>query len=614
MDKRNVWVLFVILILILTAYLYPIIYEHQSNGTVTIFVIDSFGDGILSHGVVVSSIIEQEAPNFEIKKLNVKEENRYGVNKYYEALDEVYRYKLNNSNEKVIINISLGFYEAERYHEIMIRDLSELGVGIIAAAGNDDSPISFYPAAFEDYVIAVASIEGKQKTDYSNYGKYIDICAEGNFFTTVTLPQMFSYRASGTSFAAPRVSAIISKIMASDENIDFNQAVQRLYEITLPLEDKLYEDGFLGKGKISNFQYLLNYNMAKLIYYYLLPIIIFLLIFYLLIKRLGYLAIPYSFLIFIVIGPFFVILRDHFFGSFADKIFTLYNFKLTIFFLISYILSKLFTGFEKYYLLKIYLAVNIIFSIISKYFGYLTLENFGIFNMILILVLFTIERIKIIRKKNSNRINDLKTNSTKVINTVQNNIINNVDLSKKDNINNLLGIYITSRQPLVKKHIIDIIFEKLPKVPTAFLFEYTGKYNVKMYLCEKINKNKDKVKVISLFKIINLDIYYLESVFKSFEYNEIKDQLKSEFLSNNISLEKLIEVINYYNNSNIIYFLISIYDNYKKCWNRYLIAKTILALLEDTNKQIIIDFFKKDKCGLVREEAHYYQKKTNNYN
>ncbi|MGM0446415.1 MAG: S8 family peptidase, partial [Bacillota bacterium] len=505
MNKRDVWVLFVILILILTIYLYPIIYEHQSSETVTIFVIDSFGEGVLSHGDVVSSIIEQEVPNFNIKRLNVKEESRYGINKYYEALDEVYRYKLNNTNEKVIVNISLGFYEAERYHEIMIRDLSKLGVGIIAAAGNDDSPISFYPAAFEDYVIAVASIEGKQKTDYSNYGKYIDICAEGNFFTTVTLPQMFSYRASGTSFAAPRVSAIISKIMASNESINFNQAVQRLYEITVPLEDQLYEDGFLGEGKISSFKYLLNYNMAKLIYYYTIPLIIFLLIFYLLVKRLGFLAIPYSFLIFIVIGPFFVIIRDHFFGSFNDRIFTLYNFKLTIIFVISYLLSKMVTGFEKYYLLKLYIALNIIISIILEYLGYLTLENFGIFNIVFILALFTFEWIQIKRKKDSNQISDLKTNSKKVIHVVENNIINNVDMSKKNNINNLLGIYITSRQPLVKKSVIDIIFKTLPKVPVAFLFENTRKYNVKIYLCEKINKNKERVKVKSLFKIINLD-------------------------------------------------------------------------------------------------------------
>jgi len=609
MNKKDLWVLFVILILILTAYLYPIIYEYKDSEKVTIFVIDSFDDGVLSHGDVVSSIIEQEVPNFKINKINVKEENRYGVNRYYEALDEVYQYKINNIDEKVIVNISLGFYEAERYHEIMIRDLSKLGIGIIAAAGNDDSPISFYPAAFEDYVIAVASIEGNQKTDYSNYGKYIDICAEGNFFTTVALPQMFSYRASGTSFAAPRVSAIISKIMASDEEIDFNQAVQRLYDISIPLEDDFYKKGLLGKGKISNFKYLLNYNIAKLVYYYLVPLIIFLLVFYLLIRRFKYLAIPYSLLLFIIIGPFFVIIRDHLFGSISDRIFTLYNFKLTIIFVISYFLSKMYTSFEKYYLLKLYITVNILISIILEYFSMLTLENFGIFNMIFILTLVISEKIIINKKKNSNQINDLKTNSIKTLKLVKDNIIREVDMTKKDNINRLLGIYITSKQVIIKKNIVDIIFEILPKVPVAFLFENTRKYNVKNYICKKINENKTKVKVRSLFKIIDLDEYYIDKVFKEYEYKEIKDQLKNEFLSNEISLQKLIKVINYFNNSNIIYFLISIYDNYKKCWNRYLIAKTILALLQDTNKKIIIDFFKNDKCGLVREEAQYYDRK-----
>ena len=609
MNKKDVWVLFVILILILTPYIYPIIYEHKDSEKVTIFVIDSFDDGVLSHGDIVSSIIEQEVPNFKIKKINVKEENRYGVNKYYEALDQVYQYKLNNIKEKVIVNISLGFYEAERYHEIMIRDLNKLGVGIIAAAGNDDSPISFYPAAFEDYVIAVASIDGDQKSDYSNYGKYIDICAEGNFFTTVTLPQMFSYRASGTSFAAPRVSAIISKIMASNENIDFDQAVQRLYDISIPLEDQLYKDGLLGAGKISHFKYLINYNITKLIFYYLVPLIIFSLVFYLLIKRFKYLAIPYSILIFIVIGPFFVIVRNHLFGSFSDQIFTLYNFKLTIIFVISYLLAKMYTSFEKYYLLKLYLAINIITVFIFEYFNLLTLENYGIVNMIFILTIIISEKIMINKKKNSNNIKDLKTNSNKVLQLVKKNIIKDIDMTQKENINSILGLYITSKQPLVKKYIVDILFESLVKVPVAFLFEYTKKYDIKNYICNKINENKSKINKKSLFKIIDLDEYYIDKVFQNYEYDEIKDQLKNEFLSNEISIQKLIKVINYYNNSNIIYFLISIYDNYNKCWNRYLIAKTILSLLKDTNKKIIINFFKDDKCGLVREEALYYERK-----
>jgi hypothetical protein len=227
MNRRDIWILFIIFILIFAGYIYPLVYDFQEQETVTIFVVDTFDDGMLSHGDIVSSIIEQEVPNYNIKKMNVKKGDSFGVENYYQALTEIYNYKRKNSNEKVIVNISLGFYEAEGYHEILINQLSNIGVGIVAAAGNDDSPISFYPAAFEDEVVAVASIKGDSKTGYSNYGQYIDICAEGSFFTAISLPQFMSYRASGTSFAAPRVSSFIAKIMAA-EDINFEEALTRL--------------------------------------------------------------------------------------------------------------------------------------------------------------------------------------------------------------------------------------------------------------------------------------------------------------------------------------------------------------------------------------------------
>src|SRR6056297_453085 len=146
MNKRDVWILFIILILVLIGYIYPVIYSFQEHESVTIFVIDTFDQSMLSHGEVVTSIIEQQVPQFNIKRLNVKEKEHYGISKYYQALDQIYNYKLQNTQEKVIVNISLGFYESEEYHEILIERLAELGVGVVAAAGNDDSPIAFYPA------------------------------------------------------------------------------------------------------------------------------------------------------------------------------------------------------------------------------------------------------------------------------------------------------------------------------------------------------------------------------------------------------------------------------------------------------------------------------------
>ena len=93
MNRRDIWILFIIFILIFAGYIYPLVYNFQEQETVTIFVIDTFGDGMLSHGDIVSSIIEQEVPNYNIKKMNVKKGDSFGVENYYQALTEIYNYK-----------------------------------------------------------------------------------------------------------------------------------------------------------------------------------------------------------------------------------------------------------------------------------------------------------------------------------------------------------------------------------------------------------------------------------------------------------------------------------------------------------------------------------------
>lgn len=612
MNRRDSFILFIILILIFIGYVYPLLYDLNDQEPVTIFVIDTFDDSLLSHGDVVANIIEQEVPQFEIKRLNVKEKDSYGRNIYYEALDQVYNYKMENFDKKVIVNISLGFYQPEKYHKFLVEELSNLGVGIVAAAGNDDSPISFYPAAYEDQVVAVASIRGSKKTDYSNYGDYIDVCAEGRFFTSFNLPQFFSYKASGTSFAAPRVSAFLAKIISVEKDIDFNTALKRLNKLSVPLDDELYEKGLLGSGKISNFKYLINYNKAKIFHYYLIPIIIFLLMFYLLIKKLGLIAVPYTVLLVIVLGPFFIFLRDHFLSTLTKQIFTLNNFKLLALFVTFYLLAKLITSFEKYFLLKAYLLTNIVISAVLFLLNSLNLYNFIIFNIILLILSYYIELYIYKRKKDSVKINDLDSYVLKVVNKVKNNIINNRHINQKDGIKNLFKLYRATKKIQTKKAIIDILITKDIDIPFSFLFENTRSYAIKKYIFGIISNNKDKVDIEELFKILEYDAGYLEEIFRGYSFNEIKTKLKKKFKTKDIKLSKLIKVVDYYNERSINEFLISIYDDYQKCWHRYLLAKTILRLADHKRREELIKKLLKDKCGMVVEEAQYYLRKRRN--
>lgn len=608
MNRRDTWFLFIILILIFIGYFYPIIYDLQEHEGVTIFVIDTFDDSLLSHGDIVSMIIEQETPQFEIRRLNVKEEDTYGIDKYYQALDTVYNYKLQNYDRKVIVNISLGFYQPENYHRQLIENLNDLGVGIVAAAGNDDSPISFYPSAYKDEVVAVASVKGDEKTDYSNYGEHIDVCAEGRFFTTFTLPQFFSYRASGTSFAAPRVSSFLAKIMATQKDIDFNQALEKLKELSVPLDDELFERNLLGSGKISNFKFLINYNQTKLFFYYILPGLVFLMMFYLLVKKMGLIAVPYLLLLVIVLGPFFIFIRDNFLRVFTKRMFTSYNFKLLGLFIISYLLAKLITTYEKYYLLKLYVFVNVVTSTTLYFWDGLNLLNFGIYNIILILVLFSIERYYYNKTQDSKEITELNSDSYRVVNKVKENIMADTDFDK-DKLYELLKLYKFTRKKHVKKAVVDILIKKLETMPLSYLFKNARNIIVKNYLFEVIENKQEKVKLEDLFKVLKYEYRFIDKLFNQFTYHEIKDQLMIEFDKKEVDLDKLLKVVNYYNERSFMDYLILIYEDYEECWDRFLIAKTILKLSVERNRKELVRRFLQDRCGLVIEEAEYYRKK-----
>jgi subtilisin family serine protease len=86
-------------------------------------------------------------------------------------------------NGAQVINMSLG--AAHDYQEGTIAmgnacvAAAEAGVVLVAAAGNDGSDVRHYPAAFEP-VIAVGSVnQDGTKTDFSNYGSWVDIYAPG---------------------------------------------------------------------------------------------------------------------------------------------------------------------------------------------------------------------------------------------------------------------------------------------------------------------------------------------------------------------------------------------------------------------------------------------------
>lgn len=111
-----------------------------------------------------------------------------------------------------IISMSLGGYgDSELVHEA-VKYAYDSGVLIVAAAGNDNTNMKSYPAAYDE-VIAVAATDQYDNTAwFSNWGDWIELAAPGvDIYSTVP----WGYESlSGTSMACPHVSGLAALAMS----------------------------------------------------------------------------------------------------------------------------------------------------------------------------------------------------------------------------------------------------------------------------------------------------------------------------------------------------------------------------------------------------------------
>lgn len=199
-------------------------------------ILDLFED--LTHGHVVCSILRRYGDPDELHFYGV-DDMRGAVDseRYLNTLTLIRSFLRVKPADRVVINISLGSYSPTPQEIRLIRDILEQGAIVVAAAGNDGIKDSIYPASLDGVICVGASANGVRK-DYSNYGN-IDIFADGSYQTaqTVTLPSDIgietrarTVKLNGTSFAAPKVSGVIVKMLQLDPSLENQQILEILQD------------------------------------------------------------------------------------------------------------------------------------------------------------------------------------------------------------------------------------------------------------------------------------------------------------------------------------------------------------------------------------------------
>jgi hypothetical protein len=230
------------------------------------------------HGTFITGIIRQAAPDADVLAIRVMHSDGVAyesdvlralraiaarVREAQAANDEKHRTEMVD-----IVSMSCGYF-AEQDHDrnpgpnlrAVLEELSDLGVLVVAAAGNHATTRHFYPAAFATHtrngrplVLSVGALNTNgTKAMFSNNGAWVQNWATGvgvvsTYPTDIRGPQQpwrvltSQHRATpdwddfasgfaiwdGTSFAAPLLAAKLANVLIGDKSLtDFSEATTK---------------------------------------------------------------------------------------------------------------------------------------------------------------------------------------------------------------------------------------------------------------------------------------------------------------------------------------------------------------------------------------------------
>lgn len=113
-----------------------------------------------------------------------------------------------------IINTSWGGpFRSEIIQDLVTYITEDLGVLIVAAAGNNGIEAEFYPAAYDGVLSVSATNQTNVKASFSNFGAWVDVAAPGVAILTTSLGNNY-ISTQGTSFSSPITAGAAALVMA----------------------------------------------------------------------------------------------------------------------------------------------------------------------------------------------------------------------------------------------------------------------------------------------------------------------------------------------------------------------------------------------------------------
>ena len=149
-----------------------------------------------------------------------------------------------------VINMSLSGPSRSATLEAALAHAHASGCVIVSAAGNYDSPLPQYPAAYPESISVAATDEDDQRATFSNYGTTIELSAPGvNILGTYYIGNRY-VSTEGTSASAPFVSGVAALVISGDPDLTNEQVREVLRSSAVDLGTPGW-DQYFGYGRID---------------------------------------------------------------------------------------------------------------------------------------------------------------------------------------------------------------------------------------------------------------------------------------------------------------------------------------------------------------------------
>ncbi len=154
-----------------------------------------------------------------------------------------------------IINLSIGGPYQSQTLQDAVNYAWRHGVLLVAAAGNENSNVPVYPAAYDPVLAVAGTTRDQQRASFSNWGDYVSVAAPG----TNILVNLGGSRqtGNGTSLAAPQVAGVAALVMSRNPGLAAGQVRDLIQSTAHDLGNPGW-DPFYGFGQVNAYQAVLQ--------------------------------------------------------------------------------------------------------------------------------------------------------------------------------------------------------------------------------------------------------------------------------------------------------------------------------------------------------------------